>query len=239
MRVGTATESRRWLPVTRERVPGWLPSSKSQRFNMPRMPKSRLKYARAKHLCSSMAQIIVPAFIVVIVLDTMRAHHFEPVADIMLGLGNIPAQQKTQLSQPIANAHNDSVALTSTIAEVPAAIDTSGATDEHESSRAEKVDESQKIAEAPESKAVSATAKNPWEALPRRADWESQEPPAWCEQLKREPRPSAAAPGMPVEKKRCGRRKDNGECYDGTPITFFSQHHQGKQQISDESTIIS
>lgn len=68
----------------------------------------------------------------------------------------------------------------------------------------------------------------PWEVLPRRSDWEDGQIPAWCDKLMLEPRPWTATPGTPPELKRCGRRTDEGECFDGSPITFFSQHHQGK-----------
>lgn len=59
-----------------------------------------------------------------------------------------------------------------------------------------------------------------------RADWEGSTP-QWCKNLKEEPIPNQAVPGRPLAKSRCGRRTNEGECYDGTKVTFFSQHHQG------------
>jgi FkbM family methyltransferase len=60
----------------------------------------------------------------------------------------------------------------------------------------------------------------------RRQDWESSGAPAWCSDLIKNQRPSNAVPGTPQEKITCARRTAVGDCYDGTPIRFFSQHHQ-------------
>jgi hypothetical protein len=60
----------------------------------------------------------------------------------------------------------------------------------------------------------------------RRQDWESSGTPAWCSDLIKNQRPSNAVPGTPQEKITCARRTAEGDCYDGTPIRFFSQHHQ-------------
>ncbi|KAK1867777.1 hypothetical protein I4F81_010277 [Pyropia yezoensis] len=62
--------------------------------------------------------------------------------------------------------------------------------------------------------------------LPLRADWKAEGRPAWCDALLAAPRPWAASPGTPQHLKTCPSRKPGGECKDGAPIQFFSQHHQ-------------
>lgn len=62
--------------------------------------------------------------------------------------------------------------------------------------------------------------------LPLRADWEAEGRPAWCDALLAAPRPWGAVPGTPQHLKTCAARKPGGECKDGSPIQFFSQHHQ-------------
>lgn len=63
--------------------------------------------------------------------------------------------------------------------------------------------------------------------LTRRADWEREGVPGWCSDLIREPRPWGAVPGTTHGKVPCARRNLTGECFDGSKVQFFSQHHQG------------
>jgi hypothetical protein len=94
----------------------------------------------------------------------------------------------------------------------------------------------------PKNKSVLLESSKAADLLPRRsAQWRAARgsPPAWCAKLKEEPRPSQAVPQMPKHLKRCGRRTDSGECYDGTTITFFSQHHQGTQRSASYKNLIS
>lgn len=237
-----ADESKvRWAPQLQARGGRGMPGPVPRRFGMPRQAKPRLTLPRLPRLVVALGQVFVFAVVVDALLarwfvrstgiaSTSRASAYETFA--------LPGEKATA-----SREHSDALDE-SDPRDVPSdkseatdsrdSEDTNSETDVNKSQDAPAVDSARPPAidsadsdSGKETVVESDSKQKPWEVLPRRSDWEESAPPGWCAQLAKEPRPWTATPGTPQERKRCSRRTDAGECYDGSPITFFSQHHQG------------